>query len=149
MNLLPIEFERLFGGSVYTRSSKVRIVASSCVNRRDSVTYKMCPLLNGSRPAIAEIHVADAGQRPSDSRLCTRIEVEQNVCKPQPKAKISSSIQRGVISRVESFKVSEPVDAKLQLSPGNLVSWKHDDLLGMSTDDAVMEFPYHLPTTSD
>ena len=43
--------------------------------------------------------------------------------------------------------MSEPIDAKLQLSPGNLVSPKHDDLLEVSTNDAVMEFPYHLPNT--
>jgi hypothetical protein len=36
--------------------------------------------------------------------------------------------------------MSEPIDAKLQLSSGNIVSSKHDDLLGMLTDDAVMEF---------
>jgi hypothetical protein len=44
--------------------------------------------------------------------------------------------------------MSEPIDAKPQLSSGNLVSSKHNDLLGMLTDHAVMEFPYHLPTTS-
>jgi hypothetical protein len=69
-------------------------------------------------------------------------EVEQNARKPESEAMISSSIECGVISRVESLKMSEPIDAKLQLSSGNLVSSKHDDLLGMLPDEAVMDFPY-------
>ena len=40
-----------------------------------------------------------------------------------------------------------PLDAKLQNFLDNLVSSKHHDLLEMLTEDAVMEFPYHLPTT--
>ena len=40
-----------------------------------------------------------------------------------------------------------PLDAKLQNFLTNLVSSKHHDLLETLTEDAVMEFPYHLPTT--
>ena len=40
-----------------------------------------------------------------------------------------------------------PLDAKLQNFLDNLISSKHHDLLEMLTEDAVMEFPYHLPTT--
>jgi hypothetical protein len=40
INLFPVEVERLFRAQLVQRSSKVRIVASSCVNRRDSVTYQ-------------------------------------------------------------------------------------------------------------
>ncbi len=39
------------------------------------------------------------------------------------------------------------IDAKLQDFLSNLVTSKHHDLLEMLTEDAVMEFPYHLPTT--
>ena len=39
------------------------------------------------------------------------------------------------------------LDAKLRNFLTNLVSSKHHDLLEMLTEDAVMEFPYHLPTT--
>jgi hypothetical protein len=50
--------------------------------------------------------------------------------KPEPEAKICSSTQRGVISRVESQKISEPIGEKLQ-------------------PRTVMEFPFHFSTTSD
>ena len=38
-------------------------------------------------------------------------------------------------------------DGKLQHFLSNLVSSKHPQLMEMLTEDAVMEFPYHLPTT--
>ena len=41
----------------------------------------------------------------------------------------------------------ERIDDKLQHFLSNLVSSKHPDLMEMLTEDAVMEFPYHLPTT--
>lgn len=41
----------------------------------------------------------------------------------------------------------ESIDAKLQNFLSNLVSSKHHELLEMLAEDAVMEFPYHLPTT--
>ena len=40
-----------------------------------------------------------------------------------------------------------PLDAKLRNFLNNLVSSKHHDLLEMLDEDAVMVFPYHLPTT--
>ena len=40
-----------------------------------------------------------------------------------------------------------PLDAKLRNFLNNLVSSKHHDLLEMLTENTVMEFPYHLPTT--
>ena len=43
--------------------------------------------------------------------------------------------------------MTELLDAKLRNFLTNLVSSKHHDLLEMLTEDAVMEFPYHLPTT--
>ena len=41
----------------------------------------------------------------------------------------------------------ERIDDKLHHFLSNLVSSKHPDLMEMLTEDAVMEFPYHLPTT--
>ena len=41
----------------------------------------------------------------------------------------------------------ERIDDKLQHFLSNLVSSKHSDLMDMLTEDAIMEFPYHLPTT--
>jgi ketosteroid isomerase-like protein len=41
----------------------------------------------------------------------------------------------------------ESIDARLRQFLSNLVSRKHTDLLEMLTEDAVMEFPYHPPTT--
>lgn len=41
----------------------------------------------------------------------------------------------------------ERIDDKLQHFLSNLVSSKHPDLMEMLTEDAIMEFPYHLPTT--
>jgi uncharacterized protein len=41
----------------------------------------------------------------------------------------------------------ERIDDKLQHFLSNLVSSKHPDLMEMLTEDAVMEFPYHLPAT--
>ena len=43
--------------------------------------------------------------------------------------------------------MTEPFDAKLRNFLTHLVSSKHHGLLEMLTEDAVMEFPYHLPTT--
>ena len=42
-----------------------------------------------------------------------------------------------------------PLDAKLRNFLNNLVSSKHHDLLEMLTENAVMEFPYHLPWRTD
>ncbi len=43
----------------------------------------------------------------------------------------------------------DDIDAKLQQFLENLVSSKHNELLEMLAEDAVMEFPYHLPTTPE
>jgi ketosteroid isomerase-like protein len=45
------------------------------------------------------------------------------------------------------MNMPERIDDKLQYFLSNLVSSKHSDLMEMLTEDAVMEFPYHLPTT--
>ena len=43
-------------------------------------------------------------------------------------------------------QMNKPVSALLHDFLVNLVSTKHHALLEMLTDDAVIEFPYHLPT---
>ena len=43
--------------------------------------------------------------------------------------------------------VSTSLATRLAQFLANVVNSKHHDLLEMLTDDAVMEFPYHLPTT--
>jgi ketosteroid isomerase-like protein len=45
------------------------------------------------------------------------------------------------------MNMPERIDDRLQHFLSNLVSSKHPDLMEMLTEDAVMEFPYHLPTT--
>ena len=43
--------------------------------------------------------------------------------------------------------MSETLHQNLQAFLDNVVNAKHQELLGMLAEDAVMEFPYHLPTT--
>jgi uncharacterized protein len=43
--------------------------------------------------------------------------------------------------------MSNSIKAGLQRFMANVVNSKHKELLEMMTEDAVMEFPYHLPTT--
>ena len=43
--------------------------------------------------------------------------------------------------------MAENVEAKLQQFLTNIVNAKHQELLEMLAEDAVIEFPYHLPTT--
>ena len=43
--------------------------------------------------------------------------------------------------------MAQTLDPKLQRFLANVVNAKHRELLEMLTEDAVIEFPYHLPTT--
>ncbi len=43
--------------------------------------------------------------------------------------------------------MSTSITARLTQFLTNVINSKHSDLMEMLTDDAVIEFPYHLPTT--